>query len=214
METAVNILAVGDLHGRHDLLQRLLREVLPLQPADTILVFLGDLIDRGPQSRQVLETLLRLKARLPQTVILRGNHERMLLDALAGRGLGLYLANGGLPTLESYGLTPARLHDFPAEHRRFLEGLPLMYQTATHVFVHAGLRPGRSIAEQDPRDLLWIRDECFNSSHDFGKTVVFGHTHFSEPFLAPGRIGLDTGAGFGGKLTCLALPEGKFTTLG
>lgn len=214
MDKAEDILAVGDLHGRHDLLRKVLTEVLPAQPVGTRLVFLGDYIDRGPDSKATLEDLLILKARLPGTVLLMGNHERMLLEALEGRSLEMFLFNGGRETLHSYGLNRETMQRLPAAHVDFLRGLPLWHETSDYIFVHAGLRPGVPLASQQERDLLWIRHEFIHSSWDFGKTVVFGHTPFAQPLLKTGLIGIDTGAGFGLGLTCLKLPERTFVTVG
>jgi serine/threonine protein phosphatase 1 len=213
MATLPHILAVGDLHGRYDLLRKVFNEVLPAQPAGTLLVFLGDYIDRGPDSRVILEALMAFRALRPETVMLMGNHERMLLDALEGKQEELFLCNGGLETLRSYGLTLETLAQLPASHQRFLRSLPLFHETDQYIFVHAGLRPGLPLAEQQERDLLWIRDEFIHSDWDFGKTVVFGHTPFAQPLAKPGIIGIDTGAGFGLRLTCLKLPEREFITL-
>ncbi len=210
MKKADDILVVGDLHGRHDLLAKVLAQVLPAQPAGTRLVFLGDYIDRGPGSRQVLEDLLALRRERPETVLLMGNHERMLLEAMQGRLVRVFLQNGGLDTLRSYGLDWDRRDELPASHLACLGSLPLMHQTDSHIFVHAGLRPGVPLDQQDEHDILWIREEFFELAADFGKTVVFGHTPFARPLLARGRIGIDTGAVYGGHLTCLKLPEETF----
>ena len=207
MKKADNILVVGDLHGRHDLLRKVLDQVLPAHSPGVGLVFLGDYIDRGSQSREVLESLISLKAQRPETVFLMGNHERLLLDALEGRRVPMFLNNGGLETLRSYGLASNQMDRLPEEHLRFLRSLPLMHQTDGYIFVHAGLRPGLSAEEQRESDLLWIRDEFFCSGARFGKTVVFGHTPFGRPLREPGLIGIDTGAVYGGPLTCLKLPE-------
>jgi serine/threonine protein phosphatase 1 len=213
MATLPHILAVGDLHGRYDLLRRVFDEVLPGQPAGTRLVFLGDYIDRGPDSRVILEALMAYQALRPETVLLMGNHERMLLDALEGRQVELFLCNGGLETLHSFGLTMEAMHHIPPVFLDFLRGLPLFHEDEHYIFVHAGLKPGLPLAGQQERDLLWIRDEFIHSQWDFGKTVVFGHTPFAEPLVKPGLIGIDTGAGFGLRLTCLKLPEREFIHL-
>lgn len=212
MVSSENILAVGDLHGRGDLLRQLLNEALPAQPPDTQLVFLGDYIDRGPDSQGVLRVLMALKERRPETVLLLGNHERMLLDALQGQRVEMFMQNGGLETLRSYGLTPERMREMPASHVEFLRGLPLWHESQDYIFVHAGLRPGVPLAGQQERDLLWIRGEFIYGQGDFGKTVVFGHTHFEQALQIPGLIGIDTGAGFGRALTCVKLPERQFFT--
>ncbi|MFH1057219.1 MAG: metallophosphoesterase family protein [Pseudomonadota bacterium] len=208
-----HILAVGDLHARYDLLERLLGELLPKLPADVRLVFLGDYIDRGPDAARVVARLIALAAERPGTVFLMGNHERMLLDALEGLRVPIFLHNGGLETLASYGLGPDDLGRVPAAHLDFLRGLGLFYETDAYVFVHAGLRPGLPLDRQHERDLLWIRDEFYNQDHGLGKTVVFGHTPFGQPLVRPGLIGIDTGAVYGNHLTCLLLPETEFFSL-
>jgi serine/threonine protein phosphatase 1 len=192
------LLAVGDIHGCLDHLQRLLARVEPTQ-ADR-LVFLGDYIDRGPDSRGVLDGLITLGRRFPRSVFLRGNHEQMFLDFLAGRDQLTFIYNGGLATLESY--REAAGVRVPKEHVDFLKGLPASFETERFIFVHAGLRPGLPLAEQREQDLLWIRDEFLESDYDWGKTVVFAHTPLAQPLWQPGRIGLDTGAVFGRVLTC------------
>jgi serine/threonine protein phosphatase 1 len=156
---------------------------------------------------------MALKARRPETVVLMGNHERMLLEALEGRRVQRFLENGGLETLCSYGLTIDTLGRMPEDHVRFLGGLPLFHETEHYIFVHAGLKPGLPLASQQEKDLLWIREEFIYSDWDFGKTVIFGHTPFAQPLSKPGLIGIDTGAGFGLRLTCLKLPERQFITL-
>jgi serine/threonine protein phosphatase 1 len=191
------LLAIGDIHGCRRALQMLLKKIAP-DRRDRI-VFLGDYIDRGPDPRGVIETLLALHRRVPRCIFLLGNHERMLLDVLAGRNLPLYLANGGLVTLLAY-LEGGTLH-LPASHRRFLAGLRPIYETGQHIFVHAGLWPGRHQSLQTEEDLLWIRDAFLTSSFDWGKTIVFGHTPLRKPCIRPRRIGLDTGAVYGGSLT-------------
>jgi len=210
MGSEQHILAVGDIHGCLDRLQRLQEEVLPELPPQTRLVLLGDYIDRGPDSAGVLEALLKLRQDRPETVFLLGNHESLLLGALTGHRRELWLLNGGLETLESYGLDAGQLGDLPEAHLEFMRSLALYWQSDEHIFVHAGLRPGLPLEEQSERDLLWIREEFFLSDYDFGKTVVFGHTPFPQPLVRPGRVGIDTGAVYGGRLTCLKLPEKRF----
>ncbi len=192
------LLAVGDIHGCLDHLQRLLDRVEP--QADDQVVFLGDYIDRGPDGKGVIDSLLEFGRRFPQTVFLKGNHEAMLLDFLAGRNQMLYLYNGGGTTLESYQQgVGVRI---PKAHLDFLETLRTSFETEDFIFVHAGLRPGRSLAEQEERDLLWIRDEFIDSDYDWGRTVVFGHTPLPEPLFSDNKIGLDTGAVYDRVLTC------------
>jgi serine/threonine protein phosphatase 1 len=206
------ILAIGDIHGCSDLLERLLARIAFEPRADT-LVFVGDYIDRGPDSRKVIDTLLELKAACPNMICLKGNHEEMLLNYyLEGRGEQQFYLNGGLVTLDSYGLTPADARagrGLPANHLDFLRALPLFHETEEFLFVHAGLRPGVPLAEQSPADLLWIRYEFIDSQADFGRTVVFGHTPLHDPLIETNKIGIDTGAVYDGCLTCVELPSRK-----
>jgi serine/threonine protein phosphatase 1 len=185
---------VGDIHGCLEPLRRLLRTVRP-KPQDTV-VFLGDYVDRGPNSQGVLDFLLKFARLFPQTVFLKGNHEAMFLDYLQGGPKYPFLQNGGISTLASY------TQGVPPEHLDFLQRLRLYYETEDHIFVHAGLRPVLPLVEQREEDLLWIREEFLRSDYDWGKTVVFGHTPWAEPLLKEKRIGVDTGAVYGRKLTC------------
>lgn len=198
------LLAVGDIHGCYDKLLALMKNVAP-KPRDR-LVFLGDYIDRGPDSRRVLDALIDLRRSLPRTVCLRGNHEQMLLDALRGdiEAVALYLYNGGVTTLANY---DDDLSTLPAEHLGFLRALPLYHEEEGFIFVHAGLRPELSLEEQAEQDLLWIREEFLESDYDWGKTVVHGHSPRPGVEFRPNRIGLDTGAflqaaGGYGRLSC------------
>jgi len=204
------VLAVGDIHGQREKLARLMEKVKPT-PEDE-LVFLGDYIDRGPDAKGVIEYLIALQKRLPRAHFIRGNHEQMLLDYLEeGDELGFYLYNGGGATLSSYERDGRP--DIPLHHLEFLRNLPFYHQTDEFIFVHAGLRPPLPLEEQDPQDLLWIRQEFLRSSYSWGKTVVFGHTPVSEPSFAPERIALDTGAGHGGPLSCCELRTGHCWSL-
>ncbi|MDD5711452.1 MAG: metallophosphoesterase, partial [Smithellaceae bacterium] len=143
-------------------------------------------------------------------VCLRGNHEQMLLNYYERHeDEQMYLLNGGRRTLESYGIWEGRDSEngIPATHMDFFHGLPYHYETDDYIFVHAGLRPGIPLEKQDAEDLIWIRYEFIRSSYDFGKVVVFGHTPLYDPLVEDNKIGIDTGAVYGGKLTCLVLPE-------
>jgi serine/threonine protein phosphatase 1 len=192
------LLAFGDIHGCRRPLATLLAQVAP--SADDLLVFLGDYIDRGPDSAGVIDDLLALRARLPRTVFLCGNHEQMLLDVREGDDPANFLLNGGGKTIASY--RARNIWPPPAEHVTFLKQLPACFVTERFIFAHAGLRPGIPAQGQEPADLLWIRHEFLNSSYDWGKTVVFGHTPRETPLLTASRIGLDTGCVYGGRLTC------------
>lgn len=219
------VYAVGDVHGCRELLVRLLDKILAEAASvrgKTDVVFLGDYIDRGPQSRAVIELLLGL----PKTIdahFLRGNHEQALLDFL-DRPLTYreWEHFGADATLASYGVERPRsraLPDLtvtrdrlaqamPATHKRFLLSSQHSISIGDYVFVHAGIRPGVPLSEQTHRDLLWIRDEFLDSDDDHGKVVVHGHTPLAEPVCRQNRIGVDTGAYSTGKLTALVL-EGR-----
>jgi len=190
---------IGDIHGCLDPLQRLIEKVKPKQGDE--LIFVGDYIDRGPESRQVVDYLLELPHR---RIFLMGNHEKMLLDFLDGEDQEMFLANGGQATLRSYG---GDADDIPDAHRAFFKSLRPMYETADYLFVHAGIRPMVPLAQQQIRDLVWIRHEFFQFIGRFPKPVVFGHTPLRQVLMAEDRIGIDTGCVYGGKLTCLKLPE-------
>jgi serine/threonine protein phosphatase 1 len=199
------LLAIGDIHGCLDQLRELLARVVPT-PQDQ-LVFLGDYVDRGPDSAGVVEALLALREQLPRTVFLRGNHEQMLLDVLSGGDPAIFLLNGGEQTIASYrnrgGWPP------PAAHRDFYHSLTSSFETEQFIFVHAGLRPGIPLARQDPADILWIRQAFLRSDEDWGKTVVFGHTPRESVLVSKTRIGLDTGCVYGGHLTCCEVLSGR-----
>ncbi|MDR2198674.1 MAG: serine/threonine protein phosphatase [Deltaproteobacteria bacterium] len=204
------IFAVGDIHGCSSKLESLL-EKIDWRPEDQEeLIFLGDYIDRGPDSFGVVERVISVKNAHPDLVTtLKGNHEQMFINFITGVEPLSLRDNGVSHTMRSYD----RNGPFPPEHFKFLLDLELYHETEDFIFVHAGLRPGVSLARQSEADCLWIRTDFLNSPYDFGKTVVFGHTPFREPFLAPGRAGLDTGAVFGGALTCMELTSGRLISV-
>ena len=182
-------------------------------------IFLGDYVDRGPQSPDVVEWLAKAPPLTDERFCLMGNHEAMLLNAQEdASGLDIWLMNGGDATLASYGVShlPHRAEEarracraaLPAAHRDFLSGLPRRVEHGAYLFVHAGIDPGRPLDDQDPDDLIWIRDTFLNSPVDFGRIVVHGHTPVREPDIRSNRINIDTGAVYHGTLTCLVL-EGK-----
>lgn len=208
------IFAIGDVHGCLDKLQSLL-QVIEDDPLNDTLVFVGDYIDRSDGGRDVVDYILGLKKIYSNMVCLCGNHESMLLKYLDGVDEEMYLLNGGLMTLKAYGISlldhPAiRKEKMPPEHLSFFETLLPYYETDRYIFVHAGLRPGIPLAGQSLNDLLWIRQTFIDSSYDFGKQIVFGHTHISAPLVCANKIGIDTGAVYGGNLTCVELPTLKF----
>ena len=199
------LLAIGDIHGCLDQLLALVARVKPA-PNDRI-VFLGDYIDRGPDSAGVIEHLIEFGAAFPQSVFLRGNHEQMFLDYLDGIDTINFLINGGTNTLNSYnakGWLPV-----PDAHIAFLQNLSNYSICDDFIFVHAGLRPGVALDNQEERDLLWIRHEFINSDFDWGKTIVYGHTPLAEPLITSHRMGLDTGCVYGRQLTCCDVRSGK-----
>lgn len=221
----LRLYAVGDIHGRDDLLGELLdqvREDHRQQPAArSIVIFLGDYVDRGLQSRQVLDRLSGHPMPGFECVFLKGNHEQALLqfldDAAFGRTWKHY---GGLETLHSYGISELALSDDPANferardrldevlpesHRRFLTTLQTSAEFGGYFFAHAGVRPGIPLERQSEEDLLWIRDDFLDAGSSFGKIVVHGHTPREEVVFRSNRIGVDTGAYMTGKLTALVL---------
>ncbi|NPA49286.1 MAG: serine/threonine protein phosphatase [Thermodesulfobacteria bacterium] len=203
-----DIYAIGDIHGCLWALEALL-EKLPLKWGEDYLVFLGDYIDRGPDPRKVLEVIMELKETYPERVIpLLGNHEWMFLRYLEGVETEAYLLNGGELTLLQF--MEGGVLRIPEEVITFLKGLPPYFETEKYIFVHAGLRPGKPLSEQKLEDLLFIRNEFIYSDYDWGKRVIFAHTSFPRPFLAPNKIGIDTGCVYGGELTALVLPEVDF----
>ena len=205
------IYAIGDIHGSFDRLQELMQKI-PIDFARDTLVFIGDYIDRGPASVEVVDYLIDLNKRVPGIIFLKGNHEDMLEKYLEGTDRFTYLLNGGQNTLDSY-LSKNRqseLYPIPPDHMSFFKSLRLYYETEAYIFVHAGLRPKVPLASQETEDLLWIRDKFIYSKYNFGKTVIFGHTPLEKPLVESNKIGIDTGAVYGNALTCLQLPELEF----
>lgn len=205
---------IGDIHGQLGMLKKLMAKI-PWRPNKDALVFLGDYVDRGPDSRGVVEYLLRLKAAYSKIVCILGNHEKMLLDYLSGTHMELYIANGGGATLKAYkqdpyGLNPLEREQMPDDHMAFYGSLELYLEIEDYYLVHAGLRPGVPVERQTVMDMTWIREPFISSTHDFGKKVIFSHTPFEEPFIMKNKIGIDTGAAYGMRLCCLELPAEKF----
>lgn len=202
------LIAIGDIHGRHSKLVGLLEKIYP-QPEDR-LVFLGDYIDRGPESYQVVASLIQLKKDYPNTITLRGNHEDFVISLFMGnqnqweRGIWLKM-NGGDLTLASY----RRAGFYLKIHQEFYESLPLFWETEQYFFCHAGVRPGVSLDKQKPSDLLSIREPFLAATADFGKIIVHGHEPVASPTVLQNRINIDTGAGKYGPLTALELPSLK-----
>jgi serine/threonine protein phosphatase 1 len=216
--------AVGDIHGRVDLLEHLLAKIhadLQRRPVrKTLLVFVGDLIDRGPSSAQVIERLRCYHREGVQPVFLLGNHEEVMLRAMAGDTsvIDSWLKFGGVQCLQSYGVTLARLRGrsaeeiveivrsaVPAAHAEFLETFVDSCRFGDYLFVHAGIRPGVEVDQQSQSDLRWIREPFLYDDSDHGFVVVHGHTICDEVEERPNRIGIDTGAYRSGILTALAI---------
>jgi len=223
------IYAIGDVHGCADLLDRVLSRIDAHQAAHPALrpveIFLGDYVDRGPASREVLERLIA-RSRVRETVYLKGNHETFIEGFLQDPTiLDHWRQYGGLETLLSYGLGPSVNMDqaeqaelaaaferaLPESHRLFLGRLKLSFTCGDYFFVHAGVRPGISLANQREDDLLWIREDFLLWEADFRKIIVHGHTPVHEPDIRPNRINIDTGAYATGRLTCLMLEGDKRT---
>lgn len=219
----VRIYAIGDIHGCADLLKQLFTvidaDLARSRPPHPIQVFLGDYIDRGPESRRAIDLLIERSKNHP-TVFLKGNHEAYLAEALDDpTRLQDWRKYGGLQTLVSYGLMPPLNPDpaeqvelmrqlktaLPEDHKRFLQRLRLSFTCGDFFFVHAGVRPGIRLARQREADLLWIRDAFLESEENFGKYIVHGHTPVREPDIRPNRINIDTGAYATGNLTLLTI---------
>ena len=213
------VYVIGDLHGcvkEPQILLRHLESAEGLTEKDLV-IFLGDYIDRGPDSKGVIDLMLDFRTRFPKTRFLKGNHEDMLLDFLGfGGNLGqAFLYNGGLETIQSYGITvfapPSEMISaMPPIHFKFYCELESIIRVGDFICVHAGLNPLRDLTAQNDSDVFWIRDEFLTNVHTFKKTVVFGHTPHREIFQhLPYKMGLDTGLVFGNKLTCVELTSGK-----
>lgn len=224
----VRVYAIGDVHGRYDLLTDLLERIAADDSArgaaQTRIIFLGDLVDRGPDSASVIELLTSCDFGARQVDFLAGNHEEVFLKALSGslETMRFWLRIGGEETLLSYG-TPIELIDrgladelvedflprVPAHHIAFLHAMTDMVRIGDYCFVHAGLKPHVPIDRQKPEDLRWIRNQFLDFEGSFGATVVHGHSIAAEVEELPNRIGIDTGAYATGRLTALVLERGE-----
>lgn len=230
------IFAISDIHGHYDELMALYKK-LPINPKRDTLIIMGDHIDRGPDSRKVVEQLIKWKKKYPHWQFLYGNHEDLMLDSLVYGGriydsFYLWYRQGGKETTYSYmpeGLSlleqalvrPENI--IPEEHLLFLASLPRYYETDDYIFVHGGVKPGKSVEDTDPQDLIWIRDEFIDSDYDWGKKIIFGHTAVPVklgedivdflPIVKENKIGIDTAVcspSGNGKLSALELPIEKF----
>lgn len=222
---------VADIHGRADLLSQLLARIdddLQSRPhPHSSQVFLGDYIDRGPNSREVIDLLIE-RRRTHDTMFLKGNHEECILRLMSDPAVfSEWKMIGGLTTVLSYGVASTAQDDpqsrarlasslakaIPDSHHRFFRSLALSFSLGDFFFVHAGVRPGVPLEMQSQQDLLWIRDDFLCHEEDFGKIVVHGHTPAREPDIRPNRINIDTGAYATGRLTCLVLEDDQMSFL-
>jgi serine/threonine protein phosphatase 1 len=220
---------IADIHGHFDELMGLYDQILAsgFDPQRDILVQLGDLVDGGPDTRQVVTWCMEMSTRYPHWVFLKGNHGDLLLDALLFHSriygsYNLWWGQGGQATAHSYLPKDASAYEkaimqprdyIPTAHLVWLAARPLYYETDRYIFIHAGLRPGIPLAKQDRQDLLWIRDQFIASADDFGgKQVIFGHTPVREPLVMRNKIGIDTMCRDCGTLTAVELsgPEPVF----
>ena len=224
----VRVYVLGDLHGRLDLLDKVYSKIEDdIKKLDTSyalkLVFLGDYIDRGPDSKSVIDFLLKISGddRL-EKVFLKGNHEATLLNFIEDPNIiQTWKTYGGLETLHSYGVDITAVQEdkgiedvhksflslLPEDHLEFLRALKLSYYTGDYFFCHAGVRPGVELEKQSEEDLIWIRDEFLSSHADHGKVIVHGHTPVEQPEIWSNRINIDTGAYISNKLSCLILDK-------
>jgi serine/threonine protein phosphatase 1 len=225
------IYAIGDIHGRLDLLNKLLSRIdtdIAIRPAEQLTyVFLGDYIDRGPCSRGTIDRLIE-HAAATESVFLKGNHELIALKCLSEPDLvDQWLRLGGLQTLISYGV-PAEIFAsrkqivelqaafhcaLPPAHFRFFRDLQTSFDCGDFFFAHAGVRPNVELSRQRESDLLWIREEFLLSNKDFGKIIVHGHTPTFEVEIWPNRINIDTGAYATGRLTCLVVDDSSLSVI-
>lgn len=217
------VYAIGDVHGRLDLLAemhaRIAAEIMRIRPADWRIVHLGDYVDRGPQSKGVLELLMRRSSADPRNLALAGNHDIGFLDFLDEPDQdGLFALYGGVETALSYGVRLDFDDPFafrascrslqaavPQGHRDFLSRLNRSATLGDFFFCHAGIRPGVALDAQDPQDLIWIRGAFHRHEELFPKVVVHGHTPVAEPEIRANRVNVDTGAFASGRLTALVV---------
>lgn len=185
------LIAIGDIHGEVEKLNSLINKIEP-KKSDK-LIFLGDYIDRGKHSKEVITRLIDL-SKITNCVFLKGNHEQLLLKILETKSqddIEHWLLSGGVTTYDNYG-------DFPAifkTHRDFFENLIPYHIEDKYLFVHAGINPDKELKDQTEDDFLWIREQFLNHSHNLPYKIIFGHTPFMEPLILDDKIGIDTGCG-------------------
>ncbi|NCP10629.1 MAG: serine/threonine protein phosphatase [Sphingomonadales bacterium] len=222
------VYAIGDIHGRHDLLIDLLGQIedddRSRGAAETTLIFLGDLIDRGPDSRKVIETVMALSDSEMDVRIIAGNHEEVFVQAASGdaKAAKFFTRIGGRETILSYPIDEADylaleydqlaerlLTLIPRDHVDFVAGFDDAITIGDYLFVHAGIMPGRPLDRQRTEDTRWIRDRFLDDERDHGKVVVHGHTISDDVEEFDNRIGIDTGAYCNGRLTAIGLEASK-----
>ncbi len=206
------IFAIGDIHGSLHKLQNLIERCERYADGRPMtFIFLGDYIDRGPDSAGVVSYVIDLQARLPEQVIaLKGNHEAMALDIVDGViPADRWLAQGGFETLRSYGVRSAA--ELPGAHMHWLRSLPVSYDDGRRFFVHAGIDPNKRFNAQQDHDLFWIREPFLSDRRDHGRLIVHGHTPINgrKPDLRANRLNIDTGAVFGGPLTAAVFGDAE-----
>jgi serine/threonine protein phosphatase 1 len=206
------IFAIGDIHGSLRKLQNLIERCERYADGRPMtFIFLGDYIDRGPDSAGVVSYVIDLQARLPEQVIaLKGNHEAMALDIVDGViPADRWLAQGGFETLRSYGVRSAA--ELPGAHMHWLRSLPVSYDDGRRFFVHAGIDPNKRFNAQQDHDLFWIREPFLSDRRDHGRLIVHGHTPINgrKPDLRANRLNIDTGAVFGGPLTAAVFGDAE-----
>ncbi len=227
-----SIYVIGDIHGQAEQFDAALERIYSDGGRAARIVLLGDLVDRGPASRGVLERVTAAQAAGRDWRVVKGNHDAMFQAFLEPGGMGRHPAGrqwlnesiGGPATLASYGIfsapgeTAAQLaerarHAVPASHLLLLRAMPLYIAEGPYLFVHAGIRPGVPLEEQDPEDMMWIRDEFLNDQRDHSHLVIHGHSPAREPEHRGNRVNLDSGAGWGRQLTAAVLEEGRVFVL-
>lgn len=230
LPTGLRVYAIGDVHGRLDLLEdvfgKIDRQEFDSPSERNLTILLGDMIDRGPDSRGVVNQILA-RSRRHWMLAMRGNHEQYLLDFLEDPDiLEPWGPLGAFNTLLSYGLRPSRAPtpeqrrelsqalcaSMPPGHLAFFQNLPISFSCHGYFFAHAGVRPGVALDKQTPEDLLWIRDEFLSHRGPFERVIIHGHTPVIAPEILPHRINIDTGAYATGRLTC-AMLEGNEVVL-
>lgn len=217
------IYAVGDVHGRPDLMEMMFDEIerhdAQRPAARTLIIMIGDIVDRGPQSREALQLLFDRQRRMPNLLTLLGNHEEMLLRSLRGDEAELrgWMTVGGAETVASFGLEPLKPGEdalpfvlalqkaVPVDWVEWIKSWPLMYQSGDYFFCHAGIKPGVALGRQHRRDLLWAREGFMEDERWHGGIVVHGHTITEDVEIRANRIGIDTGAYRSGVLSALCV---------